>query len=106
MADSVLEKVIEWRTRPLDTLHPILYPDCIIVKIRLDKRVINKAAQALSVNLYGPIMRNSFAFVSWKDRKLAVQTDFSARQARQRHLNPKQKRVLKSYRIASLHHIA
>jgi putative transposase len=43
MADSVLEKVIEWRTRPLDTLYPILYPACIIVKIRLDKRVINKA---------------------------------------------------------------
>jgi hypothetical protein len=28
------------------------------------------------------MMRNSFAFVSWKDRKLAVQTDFSARPAR------------------------
>jgi hypothetical protein len=26
MADSVLEKVIEWRIRPLDTLYPILYP--------------------------------------------------------------------------------
>jgi putative transposase len=43
VADSVLEKVTEWRTRPLDTLYPILYPACIIVKIRLDKRVINKA---------------------------------------------------------------
>jgi putative transposase len=54
VADAVLEKVIEWQTRPLDTIYPILYLDCIVVKIRQDKRVINKAVYvALGVNIHG-----------------------------------------------------
>jgi putative transposase len=43
VTDAVLDKVIEWQSRPLDGLYPILYLDCIVVKIRQDKRVINKA---------------------------------------------------------------
>jgi putative transposase len=54
VTDAVLEKVVEWQTRPLDTVYPILYLDCIVVKIRQDKRVINKAVYvALGVNVYG-----------------------------------------------------
>jgi putative transposase len=54
VTDAVLEKVIEWQTRPLDTIYPILYLDCIVVKIRQDKRVINKAVYvALGVNIHG-----------------------------------------------------
>lgn len=54
VTDAVLEKVIEWQSRPLDALYPILYLDCIVVKIRQDKRVINKAVYvALGVNLQG-----------------------------------------------------
>ncbi len=54
VTDAVLEKVIEWQSRPLDALYPILYLDCIVVKIRQDKRVINKAIYvALGVNLQG-----------------------------------------------------
>ncbi len=53
VTDAVLEKVVEWQTRPLDSVHPILYPDCIVVKIRQDKRVINKAVYvALGVNIH------------------------------------------------------
>jgi putative transposase len=54
VTDAVLEKVVEWQTRPLDTVYPILYLDCIVVKIRQDKRVINKAVYvALGVNVHG-----------------------------------------------------
>ena len=43
VTDAVLEQVIEWQSRPLDDVYPIIYLDCIVVKIRQDKRVINKA---------------------------------------------------------------
>jgi transposase-like protein len=50
----VIERVIEWQNRPLDELYPIVYMDCIRVKIRQDKRVINKAVFiALGINLNG-----------------------------------------------------
>ena len=48
----MLERVLEWQSRPLDDLYPIVYLDCIILKIRKDKRVINKAIYvALGINL-------------------------------------------------------
>ena len=54
VTDAVLEEVIEWQSRPLDSVYPIIYLDCIVVKIRQDKRVINKAIYlALGVNMEG-----------------------------------------------------
>jgi len=54
ITDSVIEKVIEWQSRPLDSIYPIVYLDCIVLKIRQDKRVINKAVYlALGVNMEG-----------------------------------------------------
>ena len=54
VTEAVLDKVIEWQSRPLDAVYPILYLDCIVVKIRQDKRVINKAVYlALGVTLEG-----------------------------------------------------
>jgi transposase-like protein len=54
VTDAVIEQVIEWQSRPLDPVYPIVYLDCIVVKIRQDKRVINKAIYlALGVNLAG-----------------------------------------------------
>ena len=54
VTDSVHEKVIEWQTRPLDAIYPILYLDCIIVKVRQDKQVINKAIYlVLGINMQG-----------------------------------------------------
>lgn len=43
VTDAVIQQVIEWQSRPLDTAYPIVYLDCIVVKIRQDKQVINKA---------------------------------------------------------------
>ena len=51
---AVIERVIEWQSRPLDAIYPIVYLDCIVVKVRQDKQVINKAIYlALGVNLDG-----------------------------------------------------
>ncbi len=43
VTNSVMERIVEWQSRPLEPLCPIVYLDCIVVKIRQDKRVINKA---------------------------------------------------------------
>lgn len=54
VTDAVIERVIEWQSRPLDAIYPIVYLDCIFVKIRQDKQVINKAVYlALGINLEG-----------------------------------------------------
>jgi len=54
VTDGVLERVVEWQSRPLETVYPIVYLDCTVVKIRQDKQVINKAVYlALGVNLDG-----------------------------------------------------
>lgn len=54
VTDSVLETVTEWQSRPLDPVYPVVYLDCIMVKIRQDGQVINKAIYlALGVNLEG-----------------------------------------------------
>ena len=54
VTDAVIEQVIEWQSRPLDAVYPIIYLDCIVVKIRQDKKVINKSIYlALGVNMEG-----------------------------------------------------
>ena len=54
VTNAVMEQVVEWQNRPLDAVYPIVYLDCIVLKIRQDKRVINKAIYlALGVNLEG-----------------------------------------------------
>ena len=54
VTNAVLEKVHEWQSRPLDEVYPVVYLDCLVVKIRQDKRVINKAIYlALGINLEG-----------------------------------------------------
>ena len=54
VTNAVIEQVIEWQSRPLDAVYPIVYLDCIVVKIRQDKRVINKSIfLALGINLDG-----------------------------------------------------
>lgn len=54
VTNAVIEHVVEWQSRPLDALYAIVYLDCIVVKIRQDKQVINKAIYlALGVNMQG-----------------------------------------------------
>lgn len=54
VTNAVIEEVIEWQSRPLDAIYPIVYLDCIVIKIRQDKRVINKSIfLALGINTDG-----------------------------------------------------
>ena len=54
VTDAVIEEVIEWQSRELDAVYPIVYLDCIVLKIRQDKQVINKSVYlALGVNMEG-----------------------------------------------------
>jgi transposase-like protein len=54
VTNAVIEQVVEWQSRPLDAVYPIIYLDCIVVKIRQDKQVINKAIYlALGINMEG-----------------------------------------------------
>lgn len=52
--DAVMEQVTERQNRPLDAVYPIVYLDCIVLKIRQDSRVINKSVfLALGINIEG-----------------------------------------------------
>lgn len=54
VTDRVIDQVLEWQNRPLDALYPVVYLDCIVLKIRQDKRVINKSLYlALGINMTG-----------------------------------------------------
>ena len=54
VTDGVIEEVNSWQTRPLDSIYPILYLDCIHVKSRDNHTIINKAVYlAIGVNMEG-----------------------------------------------------
>ena len=54
VTNAVIEPVVEWQNRSLDAVYPIVYLDCIVLKIRQDKRVINKAVYlVLGINIEG-----------------------------------------------------
>jgi len=53
VTDAVMEEVKQWQSRPLDPVYPILYLDCIYVKVR-DGSVRSKAVYlAIGVNMAG-----------------------------------------------------
>ena len=54
VTNAVIEKVDEWQTRPLEPVYPIVYMDCIRLKIREDNKVIHKDVYlALGVDVTG-----------------------------------------------------
>jgi transposase-like protein len=54
VTERVLDQVLAWQNRPLEALYPIVYLDCIVLKIRHNQRVINKSMYlALGINLAG-----------------------------------------------------
>ena len=54
VTNAVMDDVKAWQSRPLEPLYPIVYLDCLVVKVREDKRIINKAVYlALGVNTEG-----------------------------------------------------
>jgi len=54
VTDAVLEDVAAWRTRPLAALYPIVYFDCLMVRVREDRSVSSRACYlAIGVTLDG-----------------------------------------------------
>jgi putative transposase len=54
VTDAVLEEVVAWQNRPLDTVYPIVYLDALHLKIRTDGRVQTRAVYvALGVTMAG-----------------------------------------------------
>ena len=54
VTDAVSEDVKEWQCRPLDPVYPIVYFDAIVVKVRDNGKVSNRAIYlALGVNMEG-----------------------------------------------------
>jgi putative transposase len=54
VTDAVEEERKLWQNRPLERVYPIVYFDALVLKVRQDGRVINKAIHlALAVNLAG-----------------------------------------------------
>lgn len=54
ITDAVLEDVQAWRTRPLDPVYPIVYFDAMMVRVREDRSVQNRACYlALGVTVDG-----------------------------------------------------
>jgi len=51
---AVMDEVRQWQTRPLESVYPLIYVDCLVVNVRENQRVINKALYlVLAVNLNG-----------------------------------------------------
>lgn len=54
VTDRVLDEVVQWQSRPLDALYPIVYLDCIVLKIKEGQQVKNTAIYiALGINAEG-----------------------------------------------------
>ncbi len=54
VTDAVLDEVKAWQSRPLDFVYPIVYLDCLMVKIRDGSHIQNKAIYlAIGINREG-----------------------------------------------------
>jgi len=54
VTNGVLEEIVKWQSRPLDSVYPIIYLDALRVKVRDDGQVKNKAVYlAIGVNMEG-----------------------------------------------------
>jgi len=54
VTEAIIDDVKAWQNRPLESVYPIVFFDCIVVKVREDKRIINKAVYvALGISLTG-----------------------------------------------------
>jgi transposase-like protein len=54
VTDKILPEVLEWQTRPLEVVYPIVFLDAIHFKVRHENQIINKAAYTvLGINSEG-----------------------------------------------------
>ena len=54
ITDDVIDEVKLWQGRALESIYPIVFFDCLVVKVRQEKRIINKSVYvALGIDLSG-----------------------------------------------------
>jgi putative transposase len=54
VTEPVMDEIRQWQMRPLEQVYPIVYVDCLVVKVRENQRVLNKALYlVLGVDLDG-----------------------------------------------------
>lgn len=54
ITDKIMPQVMEWQSRPLEAVYPIVFLDGIVFKVRKDSRVINKCVYSvLGFNMDG-----------------------------------------------------
>ncbi len=54
VTNAIIDEVKQWQNRPLDAVYPIVFLDCLVIKVRDNGRVINKSLYfALAVNMDG-----------------------------------------------------
>ncbi len=56
ITDKVLEGINEWQSRPLEDVYAVVFLDAIHYKIRLDSKVVSKAAYTvMGIDLQGKV---------------------------------------------------
>jgi putative transposase len=54
VTEAVMDEVRQWQNRPLEEGYPIVYVDCLVVKVRENQRIMNKALYlALGIKMDG-----------------------------------------------------
>jgi hypothetical protein len=54
VTEAVIEQVEAWQNRALDEIYPIVFLDCVVLKVRQDRRMVNKSMYlALGINTEG-----------------------------------------------------
>ena len=61
VTDAVIEEVKAWQTRPLDAVYPVVYLDALVVKMRADGRVENRAVYVAIGITFHPSKHKSLA---------------------------------------------
>jgi transposase-like protein len=54
ITDKIIPQLMEWQSRPLDAIYPVVFFDGIVFKVRKDSKIINKCAYTvLGINMDG-----------------------------------------------------
>ncbi len=54
VTESIIDDFHAWQSRPLDEIYPIVFFDCLVVKVREERKIRNKSVYlALGVNMEG-----------------------------------------------------
>lgn len=43
VTEAVMDEGRQWQNRPLEALYPIMYVDCLVIKVRENQRILNQA---------------------------------------------------------------